>query len=133
MRKATVKTGITVITTAIITITVVTFCHEWLARLFFLTHESEMRLIVIGLFWGGLSGGLGAVITVAGIFRASGGREVRILPVLLFLAMAVILFFVLFYSTLEHPAPPPSRRDRYHLICRHTLQIINGRYLRMNC
>ena len=109
MRKTTVKTGLTVITAGIITVTVVTFCHEWLARLFFLPHESEMRLIVIGLFWGGLFGGLGAVITVAGFFRASGGREVRILPVLLFLAVAVILFFVLFYSTLEHPAPPRLR------------------------
>jgi hypothetical protein len=106
---ATVKTGITVITTAIITVTVVTFCHEWLARFFFLTYESEMRLIVIGLFLGGLSGGLGAVITVTGFFRASGGREVRILPVLLFLAVAVILFFALFYSSLENPRQPRPR------------------------
>jgi len=109
MRKTTVKTGLTVISAGIVIVTVVTFCHEWLAGLFFLSHESEMRLIVIGLFWGGLFGGLGAVITVTGFFRAAGGREVRILPVLLFLAVAVILFFVLFYSTLEHSSPPRLR------------------------
>ena len=109
MRKTTVKTGLTVISAGIVIVTVVTFCHEWLAGLFVLSPESEMRLIVIGLFWGGLFGGLGAIIAVTGFFRAAGGREVRILPVLLFLVVAVILFFVLFYSTLEHPSPPRLR------------------------
>jgi hypothetical protein len=102
MRKSTVKTGLTVITAGITVVTVSTFCHEWLAVIFDLTRESETHLIVAGLFWGGLCGGLGAVITVAGFFR-SGGREARLLATLLFLALAVILFGVLFYSFVENP------------------------------
>ena len=109
MRKTTVKTGLTVITVGITIVTVVTFAHEWLAGLFFLSPESEMRLIAIGFFWGGLFGGLGAVITVTGLFRAAGGREVRLLPVFLFLVVAVILFCVLFYTSVEHPRPPRLR------------------------
>ena len=109
MRRTTVKTGLTVITAGIAVVTVATFCHEWLAGLFVLSPESEIRLVLIGLFWGGLFGGLGAVITVTGFFRAAGGREVRLLPVLLFLAVAVILFCVLFYSSVEHPRPPRLR------------------------
>ena len=109
MRKTIIKTGLTVITAGISVVTVATFYHEWLAGLFLLSPESEMRLVVTGLFWGGLFGGLGAVITVTGFFRATNGREVRLLPVLLFLAVAVILFCVLFYSSVEHPRQPRLR------------------------
>jgi hypothetical protein len=109
MRKSTVKSGLTIISVGILAITAVTFCHELLARIFFLSSESEMRLVVFGLFWGGLFGGLGAVIAVTGFFRSSGGREVRLMPVILFLVVAVVLFFWLFYVSVEHPAPPRIR------------------------
>ncbi len=109
MRKSTVKTGLTVITAGIPVVTVSTFCHEWLAVVLELTHESEIHLIVAGFFWGGLCGGLGAVITVTGFFRTGGGREVRLLLSFLFLVLAVILFFVLFYSSVENPRQPRPR------------------------
>jgi len=109
MRKTTVKTGLTVITAGIAVVTVVTFCHELLAGFFLLSPASEMRLVAIGLFWGALIGGLGGFITVTGLFRSAGGREVRLLPALLFLALAVILFWILFFTSVEHPRQPRLR------------------------
>ena len=109
MRKTTVKTGLTIITAGIAVVTVSTFCHEWMAVALSLTRESEMRLLVTGLFWGGLFGGLGAIITVSGLFRSGSGREVRLFPVLVVLALAVILFCLLFYNSVEHPRAPRLR------------------------
>lgn len=106
MRAATVRSGLTAINAAIIVIMATSFGHEWLGRLFFLSYDSEMRLIVSGLFWGGMLGGLGAVVTVFGLFRSPGGRPVRIFPMLMLLTVIVFVYFVLLYSTLEHPSPP---------------------------
>ena len=109
MRKTTVRTGLTVITAGIALVTVTTFCHDWLAALLLLSPEGEMRFIIVGLFGGGLFGGVGTIITVTGLFRAGGGREVRLFPVLLFLAVTVFLFCVLFYSSVEQPRQPRLR------------------------
>jgi len=111
MRKYTINTGLRVITAGIALVTVATFCHDWLAGILSLSHQSEVRLIVHGLFWGGLVGGLGAVITVTGFFRVGGGREVRLFPALLYLALALILFGVLFYTSVEHPREHRPRPD----------------------
>ena len=109
MRKSTVKTGLTVIAGGIALVTAVTFCHEWVALLLRLSPESELRLVAMGLFWGGLLGGVGVVIAVTGLFRAGSGRTVRLCPVILVLLVIVILFCVLFFTSLEHPAPPRLR------------------------
>lgn len=50
MRKATVRTGLSVIIAGIAIVTVATFGHDWLAGILALSPESETRLVVTGLF-----------------------------------------------------------------------------------
>lgn len=108
MRSATVQTGLRTVAAGMIVVLLATFCHEWLAETLSLSHANGVRLIVSSLFTGGILGGFGVVITVIGLFSAPRGREVRLLPVLVFLVATVVIFWILFCRSVDKPRPQRS-------------------------
>ena len=110
MERSSVQYGLKLITAAVAMVIVSTFYHEEVATLLFLSPAAEMRFVFLGLFLGGICGGLGIIVTVAGILRrATSGRDVSLAPTLLILAAAILLFFFLLYSSFKAPEPEKLR------------------------
>lgn len=110
MRKNTVKIGLNLVLAGIIVLILATFYHAEVASLLILSPGGEMMFVYLGFLGGAALGCLGILATVAGLVRcALPGREVRLTPVILLLAAAVILYFHLFYSSLTHPEPSRMR------------------------
>lgn len=112
MRKSTVKLGLNCIIAAIVSITLASYFHQEIARLVFLSGEAEARFVFLGLFWGGILGGLGVVIVSFGFLRAPSAEHNNQLKSTILVLIAVsILFFVLFFSFFKSLEPTRSRPD----------------------
>lgn len=110
MRKSTVKLGLNLVLTGVVVLILATFYHEEIAWLLFLSPGAETMFVYLGFFWGGVFGCLGILTAVAGLVRSAGrGPEVRLLPTVVLLAIATLLYFFLFYASLTHPEPPKMR------------------------
>jgi H+/Cl- antiporter ClcA len=110
MRKSTVKLGLNCIIAAIVSVTLASYFHQEIARLFFLSGEAEARFVFFGLFWGGILGGIGVIIVTFGFLRTpSIEHNVQLTPTILVLIAVSILFFVLFISFFKSPEPTHVR------------------------
>ena len=110
MRGNRVKAGLNLLILAICMVIVATFFHEDAAGLLSLAPSGEARFVFLGLFWGGVCGCIGILLTVSGILRSSyQGGGVPLGPTLIILAAIILLFFFLLYSSFNSPAPPRLR------------------------
>ena len=112
MRKRTVRFGIYCIIVAVIVITAATFFHSVLAAWLGLSSYTETQLVYDGLFWGGLFGGVGVVVAVAGLL-AGASRDsdcpVRLTPHLIVLAAVIFIFALFLLSSFRNPDAPGLR------------------------
>jgi len=108
MRKRTVRSGLRYMTFGIICVMVVTFFSGQLANVLLLGFFWEARLTLFGFFLGGAFGGLGVVITAAGLLLSGGPGDarLRLAPSVLALLGVVFLFVFLFYNSLSTPPVP---------------------------
>lgn len=112
MRKSTVKVGMKCILAGIILITLVTFFHREIADLFQLDLADEARLISLGLFWGGVSGGAGVLVSIVGFLRKAGPENnVHLAPTVIIMIGMAILFFILLFSFFKSYEPQNIRSD----------------------
>ncbi|HET6420340.1 MAG TPA: hypothetical protein VFG19_09300 [Geobacteraceae bacterium] len=96
----------------IILITLATFFHSEVAGLFQLSLADESRLISLGLFWGGVAGGAGVLISIVGFLRRSGTeKNVHLAPTVIIMIGMAILFFLLLFSFIKTYEPQNMRSD----------------------
>ena len=108
MRKRTVRSGLRYMTFGILSVLVVTFFSSQLAHVLWLGFFGEARLTLFGFFLGGIFGGLGVVVTAAGLLLPGGPGDARLklVPSVLALIGVVCLFVFLFYNSLATPPVP---------------------------
>lgn len=110
MRGNTVKSGLKLIIGGIVSVILATFFHEQIARLLFLSPGGETEFIFLGLFWGGVLGFCGTLVTVIGFLRApAAGEKVRIIPSLVTLLVLLLCFLLLFFISFRSPEQPRLR------------------------
>jgi len=110
MRKGTVKSGLNLLLAAFVPLILVTFYHEQIARLLIFSLYSETMLIYLGFFWSGVCGCMGILVTLAGLVQSAGrSPEARLAPTVILLAVALIFYFFLFYSSLTTTEPAKLR------------------------
>ncbi len=112
MRKSTVKVGMKCILAGIVLITAVTFFHGEIAGMFHLNVTEETRLISMGLFWGGVSGGAGVLVSMIGFLRRSKPENnIQLAPTVIILIGMAILFSMLLISFFRSYEPQNVRTD----------------------
>ena len=117
MRQRTVKYGLNLTTAAVLLVVVTTFFHVQVGSIAGLTASQDTRLVFIGLFWGGVCGFLGIVVAVAGLLRDSAPEgKTALMPALVILAGAIVLFFLLLYSSFSSPGPSTPGRGETVII-----------------
>lgn len=110
MRKKTVKLGLNYILVGMVLVIIATFFHEEVAWLFLLSPGGEARFTFLGLFIGGLCGGFGVLISAFGLLQGPAlEKNIYLTPILIILAAAFLLFFMLLYSSIRNPEPPKVR------------------------
>jgi hypothetical protein len=110
MRRSTVKLGLDMTIVGVALVTLATFYHQQLASLLSLSPLFEAHLVSLALFWGGVCGCLGMLVTIAGMLRAAvGGERVALAPSLVILLATILLFFFLLYSSFSSPEPARLR------------------------
>ncbi|MFZ3207806.1 MAG: hypothetical protein WA140_03105 [Geobacteraceae bacterium] len=107
MRMNSVKSGLNLVFAGIVMVTLATFFHGNIAALLGFSISAEMRLVFLGLFWGGVFACVGITITVIGLLMGVAGRQASNLrPIIIALAMAVMIFIVLMFTYLRgHERP----------------------------
>ena len=110
MRRKTVRYGVRLVSGGIVSVILATYFHEQLADLFRLSEGAEARFIFMGLFWGGVLGFCGIMVTIIGFFLSPFGVEKKsLLPAICFLFGVIIIFFLLFMHSLSVKEQPRLR------------------------
>lgn len=110
MRRVTIKSGLRLLTGGVVAVILAAFFHEQIARLLFLSPGGQDQFVFLGLFWGGVLGFCGILVTVIGFLRApAGGRGVRLLPSVAALIVVVLVFFILLFLSFRSPEQPHLR------------------------
>jgi hypothetical protein len=110
MRRKTVRYGVRLISCGIVSVILATYFHEQIATLFRLSQDAEARFIFMGLFWGGVLGFCGIMVTVIGFFLSPFGIENKsLLPAICFLFGVIIIFFLLFMHSFSVKGLPRLR------------------------
>ncbi|AJE03285.1 hypothetical protein [Geobacter pickeringii] len=112
MRKRTLRLGIYCIIAAVVAITATTFFHSAVAEWLGLSWNAESKVIYHGLFWGGLFGGFGVVVAVAGLLAGDPhGTEFseRLAPHLIVLGAVIFIFILLLFASFRTPDSPILR------------------------
>lgn len=110
MNKRTVKSGLNLIIAGIVAITLSTFFSSDVTQFLSLTISGQKRFIVFGLFCGGLCSGLGIMIALAGALNSrADSRDIRLSRTMLILIAAILLFFTLFFRSINSPQQPPLK------------------------
>jgi Na+-driven multidrug efflux pump len=110
MRRRTVRTGLHLIIMAVVLVILAAFYHDQLALFLSLSPARETMFTYLGLMWGGIFGFCGITVTVIGLLRSPGGepRPGLMKPVII-LALLVLLFICLFFSSFNRPEYPRLR------------------------
>jgi hypothetical protein len=110
MRRSIVKSGLKLIIAAVALVILAAFFHDHVAALFFLSPGGETQFIFLGLFWGGVLGCSGIVVTIVGLLRGPAGeRAVNLLKPLVILAAFILLFVYLLLTSFNQPERPQLR------------------------
>lgn len=110
MRRKTIKQGLKLVIGGIVAVILVTFFHQNLASFLFLSPGGEIELIYLGLFWGGVLGFCGILLTIFGFFRAPMGEKVVSLRFsVLTLVLLICLFFILLFFSFGNTEKPRLR------------------------
>ena len=110
MRRSTVKSGLRLIIGGIVAVILASFFHEQLAELLFLSPAGETEFIYLGLFWGGVLGFCGILVTIIGFLRAPAGEQrVNLFSSVITLIVVILLFFILLFVTFRNPEQPRLR------------------------
>lgn len=114
MRKRTVRNGMRLVMAALFLIIIASFYHVQFAELFSLSFAAESRLYRLGMFWAAAIGGYGVVMTAFGFALSplKNDVKVRIMPILIGICAAIVIFFYLLSSSIEAPARDEQRRVR---------------------
>jgi hypothetical protein len=117
MHRRTVKSGLNLIVVGIVAIIVATFFNNEVSQVLSLTVSGQNRLIVFGLFCGGLSSGLGIMVALVGLLRNQvESNDTKLSRTIVVLIAVVILFFFLFYRSFDAPRHPPLRQGETIII-----------------
>jgi hypothetical protein len=107
MRKSTIKSGLNLILAGVVSITLATFYHSHVARIFLLSAGGETYFVLLGLFLGGITCCLGILLTFAGmLLKAGNAPDVRLYYHLILLTSALVIFFFLFFMSMSNNEPP---------------------------
>ena len=108
MRKSTIRFGIHLVTAAISLITLATFFHDPIARVFSFSASAETRFVFLALGWGGAIGCSGILFAASGLFRDERNLRdpVNLIPSMLILIAAIVVFFALLFSSFDGSRPP---------------------------
>lgn len=110
MRRSTVKSGLRLLIGGVVLVILAAFFHEQVATILFLSPGSESQFIFFGLFWGGVLGFCGILVTVLGFLRPpAGGERKSLLPSLVILIVVVLVFFILLYFSFRSSEQPRLR------------------------
>ncbi len=110
MRRSTVRTGIRLLIAAVAAVILAAFFHGTVADALALTPGGETQFVYLGLFWGGVLGFCGILVSLVGLLRAPGGQAVPgLLRPLAVLAILVLLFFYLLLTSFNRPERPELR------------------------
>lgn len=112
MRKRTIRKGLRLVLAALLLIIFVSYYYAGIADLFALSISAEERFYSLGILSAAAIGGYGVVLTVLGFVLTGDARDtgVRLLPVYLFIAIAITLFFWLLISSLNNTSNPRKLR-----------------------
>ncbi|HEY6874101.1 MAG TPA: hypothetical protein VI298_15360 [Geobacteraceae bacterium] len=112
MRRNTVKSGLNLISGGVVAVILATFFHEQMAGLLFLSPGGETRFVFLGLFWGGILGFCGILVTIIGFLRPPAGeRQVRLFAALLTLVVVILIFFILLVGSFRSSELPRLRGE----------------------
>ncbi len=107
MRKRTVKSGLIWILTGVVLITLSTFYHGHIARIFLLSEISETLFFFAGLIVGGIACCVGIIIAFVGmVLKHEIDGNVRFSRLLILLSVAVSIFFFLFFMSVSEREQP---------------------------
>ena|ERR1039457_7433231 len=110
MRRNTVKQGLKLVIGGIVAVILATFYHQKIASVLFLSPGGEIELIYLGLFWGGVLGFCGILLTILGFFRAPMGEQgVNLRFSVLTLIILVCVFFILLFLSFGSEEKPRLR------------------------
>lgn len=112
MRKSSVRCGLRFIFAALLMIILASYYHAAVADFFAFSVSAEERFYSLGIFLAAAAGGYGVVLTVLGFVLQGDSRDVgvRLLPVFLMIATAVMFFFFLLISSLNESTTPRHLR-----------------------
>ena len=112
MRKGTVKVGLNMMAYGVFLITLVTFYHDRLSGMFGLTAAADSRFVFLGFAVGAGLGAVGVLVAAAGFVlgqRTRQGHEVTLIPNLILLTSALLLFAILLFASFQEPSPRKMR------------------------
>jgi len=110
MRRRTVRTGLNLIITAVVLVILAAFYHDQIALILSLSPVSETRFIYFGLLCGGGFGFAGIAAAVFGLLSSPGeGARVGLVQPVTILALLVLMFMFLFFSSFNRPENPRLR------------------------
>ena len=105
MRKRTIRSGMRMISAALLLIMYASFYHNAVADLLSLSSGSVQFIYSQSFFWATAIGCYGVLVTVIGCVRTSDNRDagVRILPVVMLIVGLIVVFFYLSAMYLDTP------------------------------
>lgn len=106
MRKRTIRKGMLFILAALLLIILASFYHSLVADILSLSGSAEERLYGLGIYLAIAAGGYGVLLTVLGFVLSGDARDVgvRLLPLYLFIAIAITVFFWLLVTSFDKPS-----------------------------
>lgn len=116
VRKRSVRNGLQMVLAALVLIIVASFFNNPVAELFSLGMQGGSRIYNLGIFWAGAIGGYGVVLVGLGLVQREHHQDaaIRLLPVVVLIAVAVMLFMYLmthaFFSS--SPVVPTHPQER---------------------
>jgi hypothetical protein len=105
--------GIYALSLAVALVTVATFFHEQIAGVLGLSPPAASFFVSLGFWGGGISGGCGVVLAVAGLFLRSGPdrqHPCRLAPSLIILCAFTFIFILLLVAHFRGTEYPPPLR-----------------------
>ena len=110
MRRTTVRKGLYGLSCSLFLISLLTFYQEQVALIFQLSLSGQSILMFWGFFATGVQGCTSILVIISGILQTSlGDSKTPLLPAVVALIVAIMLFGSLLFSSLQDDTPPRLR------------------------